>query len=153
MQFELRPIASLAAARAHCARLDAAAAEFHAQFSDQPYPKGSAERFLARHFEAPETVLMAAFVPGGDVPVGLCLVGPSEDPLSGERLPVVLVLHVDPNLRHRGIATALVAQARQVLLRRGLDRLAARAGHNDDALISMGERWGFVRAWEWMQIE
>ena len=25
---------------------------------------------------------------------------------------------------------------------------AGRAGHNDDALISMGERWGFLRAWE-----
>jgi hypothetical protein len=28
--------------------------------------------------------------------------------------------------------------------------LSARAGHNDDALISMGERWGFVRQWEMM---
>jgi hypothetical protein len=40
-----------------------------------------------------------------------------------------------------------------VLAERGMRVLAARAGHNDDALISMGERWGFVRAWELMLFE
>ena len=34
-----------------------------------------------------------------------------------------------------------------------MTELWARAAHNDDALISMGERWGFVRAWELMSAE
>ena len=73
--------------------------------------------------------------------------------LSAERLPMVLVLHVDPQLRHRGIASAMIEQSRHLLASRGCARLAARAAHNDDALISMSERWGFVRAWEWMLYE
>ena len=44
-------------------------------------------------------------------------------------------------------------EARRLLGQRGLRTLAARAGHNDDALISMGERWGFVRAWELLLYE
>jgi ribosomal protein S18 acetylase RimI-like enzyme len=77
----------------------------------------------------------------------VCLVGPLVDPLRGESLPTVLVLHVDPALRHRGVAHELIEEATRVLAARGLQRLAARVGHNDDALISMGERWGFVRSW------
>ena len=34
------------------------------------------------------------------------------------------------------------------LAARGVRGISARVGHNDDALISMGERWGFVRHWE-----
>jgi GNAT superfamily N-acetyltransferase len=63
---------------------------------------------------------------------------------------MVLVLYVEPDARHRGVARALVEEATRLLAARGLRRLAARAGHNDDALISMGERWGFVRQWELM---
>ena len=81
---------------------------------------------------------------------GLCLTVPFEDPLTGEILPMIVILRVDPNLRHRGIARALVDDARSILAERGHGILAARAGHNDDALISMGERWGFLRHWELM---
>ena len=35
----------------------------------------------------------------------------------------------------------------------GLDALAARAPLNDDALISMGERWGFIRQWAYLVYE
>jgi GNAT superfamily N-acetyltransferase len=150
MQLELRPITTLDAARALGPRLDAAAAAFQAQVSDEPYPAGSAERFLARALGEPETVLLGAYKPGAAQPAGLCLTGAHVDPLSGERVPMVLVLSVDVELRHRGVARALVERARELLAARGHRRLAARALHNDDALISMGERWGFVRAWEWM---
>ena len=34
------------------------------------------------------------------------------------------------------------------LAMRGIRKLGAICGHNDDALISMGERWGFTRRWE-----
>jgi len=153
MQLELRPITTLDEARALGPRLDAAAAAFQAQYSDEPYPEGSAERFLERALAEPETVLLAAFRPAAGEAVGLCLTGAHVEPLSGERIPMVLVLWVDADLRHRGVARALVERARSLLEGRGIRRLAARAVHNDDALISMGERWGFVRAWEWMLYE
>ncbi len=153
MQLELRPITSLDEARSLGPRLDASAAEFQAQFSDSPYPPGSAARFLERAWSESETVLLGAFKPGADAPAGVCLCGAHVDALSGERVPMVLVLHVDDELRHRGVARALVERCRTLLAARGHKRLAARALHNDDALISMGERWGFVRAWEWMLYE
>ena len=90
---------------------------------------------------------------GLDCDLGLCLVGPFEDPLTAERTPMVLALYVEPAVRHRGLARALVDEARAVLAERGFHRLAARAGHNDDALVSMGERWGYVRQWELMLLE
>ena len=51
---------------------------------------------------------------------------------------------MDPLLR-QGRLPAFAA-----LLERGVERLGARVEHNDDARISMGERWGWTRAWEWM---
>jgi GNAT superfamily N-acetyltransferase len=153
MKLELRQVTSLAEALALAPRLDAAGAGFHAQLSDEPFPGGASERLLAERFDAPQTVLVGAFRPGGGDPLGLCLVAPFEDPHTLQRLPMVVVLQVDDAARHRGVARALVEEAQAVLGRRGLRVLAARAAHNDDALISMGERWGFVRAWELMQFE
>jgi GNAT superfamily N-acetyltransferase len=63
---------------------------------------------------------------------------------------MVLLLFVSPDVRHRGLARAMVDAVTRVLAARGHEKLAARAAHNDDALISMGERWGFVRQWEMM---
>jgi len=153
MKLELRQVTSLEEARRLAPRLDAAAAGFHAQVSDEPFPAGASARLLAERFDAPETVLVGAFPPGGSDPLGLCLVAPFEDPLTLARTPMVLVLEVAPQARHRGVARALVEEAQAVLAARGLRALAARATHNDDALISMGERWGFVRAWELMLFE
>lgn len=153
MQLELRPILDLQEALALAPRLDASAAEFHGQVSDDAFPEGASARFLETQMGAPETVLVAAFRPGQPAPVGLVLSGPFSDPLGAARIPLVLVLHVDPDVRHCGVARALVEELRALLGTRGLHTLAARASHNDDALISMGERWGFTRSWELMQLE
>ena len=153
MKLELRQLTSLQEALRLAPRLDASAAGFHAQLTDEPYPQGAAARVLTERFEEPQTVLVGAFPPGQDEPVGLCLVAPFVEPLTAERLPMVLVLQVEPQARHRGVARALIEEAQAVLASRGLRVLAARAVHNDDALISMGERWGFVRAWELMLFE
>ena len=134
-------------------RLDRYAAEGMAEFRDDPLPERTGERFLERHWDAPETLFLLAEDSATGTILGLCLIGPLEDPLTGERTPLIAILHVDPDLRHRGIARALVGEARRLLARRGFHKLAARAGHNDDALISMGERWGFVRHWELMLLE
>jgi len=150
VKLTLRHVTDPAQALALAARLDAAAAEFNVQFSDEKFPAGASERFLRRHFDAPQTALVVAEAePRGD-PLGMCLVGPLVDPLLGSVLPLVLVLYVDPTLRHRGIAGELIQDVERILARRGIKNLAARVGHNDDALISMGERWGFVRSWELM---
>jgi len=153
MELELRQVTSLQEALRLAPRIERGAAAFLAQFSDAALPRDCAARLLTTRFDAPETVLVGAYAPSGGDPVGLCLVGPFEDPLTLVRSPMVLVLDVEARARHRGVARALVEHAQSVLAKRGLRVLAARAGHNDDALISMGERWGFVRAWELMLFE
>jgi GNAT superfamily N-acetyltransferase len=146
----LRSVRKLEEALELAPDIDRRAAEFMAQFSDEPFPTGAAERFLRRHFDAPETVLLVARERKSSELLGLCLTGPLEDPLLGESVPMVLVLHVEPAARHTGVARQMVEMVSELLASRGLRRFAARVGHNDDALISMGERWGFVRVWELM---
>ena len=148
MKLTLRPVVNLAEALTFAARLELAAAALHAQFSDDALPPDTIGGFLRRSFTARETLLLAAEADGKAW--GLLLTGPFTDPLFGTTAPLVLVLSVDASLRHRGVATELIHEAEAVLKERGLPTLAARAAHNDDALISMGERWGFVRAWELM---
>ena len=121
-----------------------------AEFRDDPPPPGTGDRLLRRALEAPEGVVLTARESGSEQTIGMCLTGPLVDPLVGDSLPMVLVLEVHPDYRHRGLAGAMVRRVRQELAERGYGVLAARAGHNDDALISMGERWGFVRSWEVM---
>jgi len=117
---------------------------------DEPPPQGCGEGLLRRALGSPEGVVLSAHLPDGGGRVGYCVTGPLVDPLAGDQVPMVLALWVEPEWRRRGLARALVSGVRQELRTRGLPVLAARAGHNDDALISMGERWGFVRAWEVM---
>lgn len=132
--------------------LDRCAEEQMSEFRDEPLPAGVGERFLRAHLAAPETLLLRARTPEG-ADLGFVLTGPAPDPLVGEVVPMILLLHVDAGSRHRGIARALVQEASRRLREAGHTTLAARAGHNDDALISMGERWGFVRQWETMLLE
>ena len=117
---------------------------------DDPAPEGCGEGLLKRVIGTPEGVVLSAYLPGDGGRVGYCVTGPLLDPLAGDQSPMVLALWVDPDWRRRGLARALVARIREELGSRGLGVLSARAGHNDDALISMGERWGFVRSWEVM---
>ena len=153
MSLRLRTVTTLEEARRHAPRLDSFAAASMAEFSDEPFPTGACERFFARSFEAPETVLVLAEDPGQRDPVGVCLVGPLLEPLLGTAIPLILVLHVDSAQRHLGLAKELVREAQRRLALRGARTIAARAGHNDDALISMGERWGFTRLWELMVLD
>jgi GNAT superfamily N-acetyltransferase len=150
MDPDLRPITAPEEALALAPALDARAAEFLAQFTDEPYPEGATARFLERSFEDPATLLLVAEVGEPGAFAGLCLTGPLVDPLLGTATPTVLILHVETAWRHRGVAGHLIEESRRLLGARGLGQLAGRVGHNDDALISMGERWGFVRQWELM---
>ena len=132
-----------------CAQsLDQAVTATLAEINHEPLEEGASARFLERAFDEAETVLLISRE--GEQEVGICLTGAWTEPLSGERLAGVLALYVDRDLRHRGIARALVAAAQEALAERGIMRLGARVEHNDDARISMGERWGWIRGWEWM---
>jgi len=142
---EIRVIETLEEALERASRLEEIASAFREELGEEPLASGAVEEFLRARFEEPETLLLTA----GDG-VGLCLTGAWSEPLSGERYAAVLALHVDPAMRHRGVARALVAQAVGMLRERGIMHLGARVEHNDDARISMGERWGWTRAWEWM---
>jgi ribosomal protein S18 acetylase RimI-like enzyme len=86
-------------------------------------------------------------------PLALAASAPWEDPLTLERSAMLVLLYTDPSIRQRGVARALTRELRSALAARGVRELWARAAHNDDALISMGERWGFVRAWELLSAE
>ena len=145
---EIRHIDSLEAALEYAGRLDQAATATLTEVGEGPLRAGASAEFLRDAFEEAETALLVAEEAG--VEVGICLTGAWREPLSGDRFAAVLALHVDPDLRHRGIARSLVGHAVTLLAQRGVERLGARVEHNDDARISMGERWGWTRAWEWM---
>lgn len=134
--------------------LDAYVGEITAEFRDEPVEGGVARRLFERHFGEPETLVLTAWRESegrsDGPPIGVCVTVPLVDPLLGDRLPLVVLLHVDRDYRHRGLAHQLIEHASRELESRGIRALAARAGHNDDALISMGERWGFTRVWELM---
>ncbi len=151
MEVHLRLIGGLEQALELAGHLDALGAEQLAEFREDPYPAGSARAFLEAELSQPQTVLLVAESEDGLADLGLCLVGASLEPLTRERTPTVLLLHVDSSVRHRGLAKALIEEASAQLSERGERRLAGRVGHNDDALISMGERWGFTRRWEWIE--
>ncbi len=85
--------------------------------------------------------------------LALAATAPFTDPLTADVVPMLVVLWVDPTIRHRGVARALVAELRRLLGAQGFGVLAARASTNDDALLSMGERWGLVRSWEFLSSE
>ena len=148
MKLTFRAITSLEEALEHAPLLDRCAEEALGEFRDDPLPADVSARFLCTHFDEPQSLLLVAEREGELV--GACLTGPFADPLTAEVTPMILILHVVPDVRHRGVARALVEDAVARLRERGAPTLGARAGHNDDALISMGERWGFVRSWELM---
>ncbi|MFN0241496.1 MAG: GNAT family N-acetyltransferase [Planctomycetota bacterium] len=146
----MRAVESREEALALASALDAYAAQAMAEFRDTPLSEGVMRRFFERRFGEAETLLVVAESRPGAADQGVCVTGPFEDPLTGERVPLILLLFVSPDRRHRGVGGALVREVTRRLAARGLARIAGRAAHNDDALISMGERWGFVRQWEWM---
>lgn len=149
-------VSSLAEARALAAFVERGIAAQPAEWRAGPLPAGAAQRLLERHFAAPECVLVVAReggAGGAAEPIGLCLTAPFEDPLSLERTPWIAVLYVEPRLRRRGIARALVGEARRALRARGAQPLGARAGMNDDARLAVADRLGFTREWEFVQCE
>jgi len=146
----LRRIEDLASALELAPALEAYASQATAEFRDGPLPEGTCRRFFARCFSEPETTFVVAETARGKCDLGVCVTGPFEDPLTATRMPMVLILFVSPNARHQGLARRLVEEVTRALAERGIRSLSARAAHNDDALISMGERWGFVRQWEMM---
>lgn len=144
----LRIVTERSEAAALAPALDAYASQALAEFRDSPLPEGVCRRFFERRFEDSQTALVIAESKRGAADLGVCLTGPFEDPLTAEEMPMVLILYVSPDMRHRGLGRALIDEAIRVLARRGHAKLSGRAGQNDDALISMGERWGFVRIWD-----
>jgi ribosomal protein S18 acetylase RimI-like enzyme len=148
MEARLRTIADRAEARPLEGRLDAAALEMTQIHESDPPPVGWASAWLDRHLSDKLSLLLVAESEAGKSDLGVLLAGAFADPLGIESVPMILLLSVDSRQRHRGIASGLVERAQAILTERGHPRLAARAPHNDDARISMGERQGFVREWE-----
>ncbi len=132
--------------------LERAVAETSRAWGEEAAP-GTAERFLARSLTRREGMIVVAEDKESGRPIALAASAPFQDPLSGQVRAMVVALYVEQAFRQRGVARALIRELRAALAARGVRGLLARAGHNDDALISMGERWGFVRTWELMSAE
>ena len=150
MDVRLRILDSLDDALDLAGDLDRYARDVIAEFRDDPPPTGTGDRLLRRALDSPQGLVMTAHLPGNGDRIGFCVTGPLVDPLVGDALPMVVALYVEPDFRRRGLAREMVLGVRKELAARGHGTVTARAGHNDDALISMGERWGFVRAFEVM---
>lgn len=148
MNLKLRAIEDLGEARSLLQLLEAGLREASEACRDEPLPPEAGERFLATQLGKKETLILVAESDESDRPRAICVTAPLEDPLTGQVLPLIVGLYVDADLRHRGLAGALVQEARRQLELRGLSTLGAFVSRNDDARISMGERWGFTRRWE-----
>ena len=153
MNIQYRRIEELAEALRHADALQGFAREIVAEMREAEIPAGAIGERLEQEFGRPETFLLVAEDPAVSGALGLCLTLPFRDPLTTECVPMIVVLGVQQRSRNQGIARGLVQAALAATRERGMPALAARAAHTDDALISMGERWGFVRAWEWMAHE
>ena len=152
MNLRLRELSTLAEAREHLPLLERAVRESAATLGE-PVRDGTARRFLERHFDRLETVLLVAEEqPGGEI-LGVAASAPFEDPLTLLVRPMLVVLWVEPRLRQHGIARALWIELKRLLGAREALGLVMRTGTNDDALISMGERWGLVRQWDLLSSE
>ena len=130
--------------------IDHYAREATAEFRDELVADGIGVRLVRDHFDSPHCVFLTATEARSEERIGLCVTVPFVDPLVGDSMAMVVVLSVHPDFRHRGLAGRMISALHEELGSRGVHTLAARAGHNDDALISMGERWGFVRLYEVM---
>ena len=151
MNLTLRTISEREEAETLLPELQVGIRETGSAYHELAADPGAARAFLDERFERPETILVVG--EAEDRRLALAATGPFQDPLGGPATPLLVVLWVDPSIRHRGVARALVAEVQERLRERGFPVLLARAGHNDDALISMGERWGWVRTWEMMSPE
>jgi len=146
MNLRLRTVASRAEAAGVKALLEQAVRASGAP--GELAPAEVARRYLERTLGTREALLVVAEQREAERPLALAASAPLADPLSLETVAMLVLLYVDPSIRQRGVARELVRELRRVLSDRGVGTLWSRAPHNDDALISMGERWGFVRAWE-----
>jgi GNAT superfamily N-acetyltransferase len=149
MDVQLRTHSTLDGTQDLASAIDAYATQVMSEFRDGLTASGVGVSTLERAIAASDGVAITAHNGEGDR-LGYCVVVPFPDPLLGDHMPMVVALFTETDYRHRGLAGQMVAAARRDLESRGHMELAARAGHNDDALISMGERWGFVRSWELM---
>ena len=109
--------------------IDVYAREVTAEFRDEPPAEGVGVRLVQRHFNAPECVFLVAREKERGERIGMCVTAPMEDPLIGDRMPLIVVLSVHSDYRHRGLASHMVRAVRAELEARGQTQIAARAGH------------------------
>ena len=153
MNLRLRTLDRLEEALELLPLLDQAAEEGGKDWRDREVEPGIARAFLERSFDRRETIVIGAEDVESQQTLAAIASGPFEDPLTFETTPMIVLLYVRPEIRHRGVARALILELSRRLTQRGFDALLARAGHNDDALISMAERLGMIRTFEVMSSE
>ena len=104
MDIDLRTIETAEEAAPHLDLLATRGREALEELGMDDTPEDFTRRFVETRMSEPETLFLVAESTPGSADLGVCLVGPHEDPLSGERTPMVLVLSVSPSLRRHGLA-------------------------------------------------
>ena len=150
MNVRLRSVEAGAERAAFGPLLDRALHETAAVLGREALGANPAADLLARVGDHPATLVVVA-EPSADREVrAVCLTAPLVDPVGGGVEPLLAALWVDPALRGRGLARAMLREAGRILGERGLGPLVVRIPHGDDALAAMADRWSLVRTWQLM---
>lgn len=122
--------------------------QYHSYYRDLEI-KGPRE-FMQSSLGHPSTVLLIARDAKSEQFAGVMFVAARKDPFIGKEDPYIYLLYTVREFRRLGLAATLIDKGEEILRRRGQKSLSAPAGHNDDAIISLGERRGYLREIEFM---
>jgi GNAT superfamily N-acetyltransferase len=82
---------------------------------------------------------------------GFLLALPWSDPFLGKKGSEMRLCFVRPHSRRQGVAASLVARAERILAARGVASISLLLPTQDDPLVSIAERHGYVRVREWLE--
>jgi len=115
-----------------------------------PESGSSARNFLVKSLGQKESVYLLGREEKTGKFAGFLFIARREDSFLATSSPFAYLLFTHPDFRRLGLAASLLVEGEKVLKERGLTKLIAPATHNDDAIISMGERRGYLREREYM---
>jgi len=130
--------------RAGSAQLDAAAALFqgYLRFYGKCHDEARSRAFIAARLEQRDSVFLLAW--DGPRPAGFTQLYPAFASLSLAPSWILNDLYVEPDARGQGVATALMAAARQLAVRNGAAEIFLQTARNNDQARALYERLGYA---------
>ncbi len=147
MKFELKELSGEEAAGPLWDRIRRAAVE---NYPEDEVEEAAARAFVRESLAGKGSICLAGYDTGERKLAGVLFAGPYRHSFLAHRDAVIYWLYVWPEYRNLGLASQLLDRAESALAARGVGWLRAHAAHNDDRIISMGERRGYVREIEVM---